>query len=302
MSATRLPNLVVAGVHKAGTTSLFTWLSWHPAIAGSSKKELHYFTPIRYGAQPGPVADYAHYFSGATPAHQYLLEASPSYLYGGAPLATAMETALEAPRILVVLRDPAKRFISFYKHLQSNLSIPENESFAAFMEESARYLDVDTIEDEYHQRGLREGRYINYLPAWQQQFGDRFKVVFFEALVANPLESLTDICNWLGLDAEPFLHHDFSAENQTTHYSNRLLHGLAVTANRTLEPLLRKSHGLKKRIRGLYYALNSGKLTEEVTDAHREELEATYASSNRALKNWLLANGYTQLPNWLEKA
>ena len=302
MGQERLPNLVVAGVHKAGTTSLFTWLTWHPHIAGSSKKELHYFTPIRYGGTPAPLSEYSKYFAGAQPDHRYLVEASPSYVYGGNQLAEALDETLPNARVIVLLRNPVKRFVSFYKHLRANLSIPEDELFAAFMSKSAAYVDADRIDDDYHQRGLREGHYINYLPEWAQQYGPRLKVVFFEHMVESPFNSLSDICTWLELDPEPYRHRDFSAENQTTHYNNRLLHGLAVATNRTLEPLLRKSHGLKKGIRSLYYKLNSGKLNEQVSEEQLRELEAHYASSNKALKQWLQAQGTTHLPTWLAQA
>jgi len=296
--STALPNLIVAGVHKAGSTSLFTWLSWHPDVGASSKKELHYFTPIRYGGEAAPLVEYSRYFNGLE-ERRYRLEASPSYFYGGKALAEAMDAALESPRVIVLLRNPAKRFVSFYKHLKANLSLPESETFADFLKQSEAFVEAGSIEDEYHQRGLREGHYIHYLPEWQEHFGDRSRVVFFEDLVANPEAGLTDLCQWLGLDAEPYRNRNFSAENQTTHYSNRLLHGLAVGANRALEPVLRKSHGLKKAIRKVYYSMNSGKLEETVSEAQHQWLAQHYAESNKALRAWLEANGHSQLPGWL---
>ena len=45
----RLPNLVVIGVSKAGTTSLFEYLGRHRDVGLSDLKELRYFTPLRYG-------------------------------------------------------------------------------------------------------------------------------------------------------------------------------------------------------------------------------------------------------------
>lgn len=301
MAQGQLPNLIIAGVHKAGSTSLFTWLGWHPHIATSSKKELHYFTPIRYGGQPAPLAEYSSYFS-ANAAAKWYVEASPSYMYGGEALARQLDETLPNAHVIVLLREPAARFVSFYKHLQSNLAIPQNESFAEFYQQSLQYVDVERIEDEYHQRGLREGFYANYLPAWFDRFGDRLQIVFFETLVGDPFNSLSHLCNWLQLDAEPYANRDFSAENKTTHYSNRALHQLAVGANRALEPLLRKSHGLKKGIRSLYYKVNKGKLQQQITEAQKQEVRALYASSNRELKKLMREKGYHNLPDWLANA
>jgi hypothetical protein len=43
----KLPNLIIAGAQKAGTSSLFWYLAQHPQICASDRKELRYFTPRR---------------------------------------------------------------------------------------------------------------------------------------------------------------------------------------------------------------------------------------------------------------
>ena len=75
---------IIAGVNKAGTTSLFVSLSTHPDVAPSSIKETRYFLPARYGAAARArrrcgTAYFAD--AGDRPVH---LEATPSYFYGGA--------------------------------------------------------------------------------------------------------------------------------------------------------------------------------------------------------------------------
>src|SRR5512142_1676251 len=40
---TRLPDFIVGGTEKAGTTSVFDWLSLHPQVAASSRKETDFF-------------------------------------------------------------------------------------------------------------------------------------------------------------------------------------------------------------------------------------------------------------------
>jgi hypothetical protein len=45
MSDLKLPNLIIGGVHKAGTTSVFTYLSMHPDVCGSSTKEIGFLCP-----------------------------------------------------------------------------------------------------------------------------------------------------------------------------------------------------------------------------------------------------------------
>ncbi len=62
--AERLPNLIIAGVGKAGTTSLFWYLSQHPGICASDVKEIQYFTPLSEGdGVLPPLSEYARHFA-----------------------------------------------------------------------------------------------------------------------------------------------------------------------------------------------------------------------------------------------
>src|SRR4051794_6897093 len=81
-SLSRLANLVVIGVNKAGTTSLFDYLGRHPDIGLSDVKELRYFSPLRYGESLEPLASYAEHFDHCL-QERYAVEATPSYFYGG---------------------------------------------------------------------------------------------------------------------------------------------------------------------------------------------------------------------------
>src|SRR5688500_8554449 len=58
----RLPNLIIAGVPKGGTTSLFRYLAQHPDICAARNKELRYFDAVRYGEPVAPLSSYAEHF------------------------------------------------------------------------------------------------------------------------------------------------------------------------------------------------------------------------------------------------
>src|SRR3954466_15902853 len=107
-SLSRLANLVVIGVNKAGTTSLFDYLGRHPDIGLSDLKELRYFTPLRYGEPLGPLDSYAQHFDHCV-EERYAVEATPGYFYGGRPLARAMHETCGSVRTVLSLREPADR-------------------------------------------------------------------------------------------------------------------------------------------------------------------------------------------------
>ena len=68
---------VIAGVNKAGTTSLFVSLSEHPDVVASAVKETRYFLPARWGAPLEPASVWDSYFA-AHPDRPVRLEATPA--------------------------------------------------------------------------------------------------------------------------------------------------------------------------------------------------------------------------------
>ena len=119
-----LPNALIIGAAKAGTTSLFDWLSQHPEIAPSRIKEVKYFDHNYsrginwYRAQFAPQRH-----------HKIILEASPSYLWN-APVPERVRGVLGAPKLIVLLRNPVDRAYSHYamKVRQDLESLPFEEA------------------------------------------------------------------------------------------------------------------------------------------------------------------------------
>jgi len=131
-----LPNLVIAGVAKAGTTSLFRYLAQHPEVCPSSVKEARYFTALRYGEPLAPVADYARLFASCR-GETYRMEATPGYFPGGRVVAQAIDELLPGSRVVVSLRDPVQRCWSWYRFVKSTARIPEQMGFPAYLDRCA---------------------------------------------------------------------------------------------------------------------------------------------------------------------
>ncbi|MCU1456012.1 MAG: hypothetical protein JWL73_104 [Actinomycetia bacterium] len=291
-------HVVIAGVNKAGTTSLFASLSEHPAIAPASIKETRYFLPARYGKPLAPRATYDEYFADAAPG-SVRLEATPSYFYGDAAVARAIDDALPDPRVVVVLREPVSRAISFFRYQKVRLRFAEDLPFADYLASADRLVDAD-FQDPANERymAVRGGSYADDLPAWLDQYGtERLRVVYFEDLVADPLRPLRDLAEWLELDPAG-IPTDLSSENQTTAFKLRTLQRVALFGNDRSERFLRKHMGLKRRLRSLYYRLN-GQRAEPIPDSVRAELATRFREPNARLAATMVAAGIP-LPGWLE--
>lgn len=289
MSNTKLPNLIIIGVHKSATTSLFMYLKEHPNVFGASKKEIHYFTPIRYGRGVQPIEEYAKYFQGWN-KEKYALEASPSYFYGQESIIVEMKKHLGDHKVILMLREPTARFISFYKHLKSKLLISESETFASFIEKSKEYVGKPIIESNPYSRAIQEGFYIDYILPWLEAYGKDLKIVFFEDL-KNTKTLMLELANWLSIDADFYENMDFTVENKTVYAKNKFLHKVALILNDIFESFFRRNSKMKKLLRSVYFSFNTSKVDETISENEISILKSIYDKPNQQLKVALEMNG-----------
>ena|ERR1051325_529510 len=86
MTQSNLPNFIIAGVNKSGTTSVFQYLHGHPQVCCSLDKETGYFLPLRYNQSLEPIRIYHEQFADCN-NKKIITEATPGYFYGGMKLA-----------------------------------------------------------------------------------------------------------------------------------------------------------------------------------------------------------------------
>lgn len=114
--ADALPNLVVIGAQKCGTSSLHRYLDLHPAIAMSKPKELKFF--VHADPTEERLAWYTHHFRADAPIRG---ESSPVYTYY--PFVTGvperMHGLIPEARLIYMVRDPIERAVSEYLHLKA---------------------------------------------------------------------------------------------------------------------------------------------------------------------------------------
>lgn len=114
-----LPDFIVIGAAKSGTSSLFSWLSQHPYVAAASRKEVEYFSfqydrGLDWYRYHFPyVSDRARF--AATHGREFLsFEASPYYLPHRLAPGRAAELLPDA-KLVVTMRNPVDRAYSAYQ-------------------------------------------------------------------------------------------------------------------------------------------------------------------------------------------
>jgi hypothetical protein len=293
---------IIAGVNKAGTTSLFVSLSTHPDVAPSSVKETRFFLPARYGESLPPAAEWDAYFTdaGDRPVH---LEATPSYFYGSAAVAEALRTRLVDPHALVVLREPVSRAISFFTYQKIRLRFPADYPITDYLATADRLTAADFRDpDNEKYMAFRGGCYAEYLPGWLDVLGtDHVRILDFDRLVRDQVTTLHETAAWLGLDPRRFPADALSSENRTTGFKSQGFQRVALAGNDKLERVLRRHPEVKRTLRAFYYRLNGRPTEESVPDSVLEDLAARYEAPNRQLAQQLDA-ARIPLPGWLSSS
>lgn len=300
VSKGRLPNLVIIGVSKAGTTSLFNYLGEHPDICNSDVKELRYFTPLRYGKSLEPIDIYTSHFRQCE-KQAYAVEATPGYFYGGHALAKGLRDTCPGVHALVSLRSPEERCWSWFRFVKSRLRIPKDMTIDEYLDRCEELRSVGKDGDPEHQAfwGLGGGCYAEWLEGWVNEFGDRFRILFFDDVVDDPRTTLTGICDWLSIDSGVVEDFRLNASNKTEQYQNQSLQRAAVTLNRRGERFFRRHQTTKRLLRRAYNSVNKAPSDNvALPEAARDRMAAFYRPHNLRLSQQLATLGLSVPADW----
>jgi hypothetical protein len=198
----RLPDFLIIGAQKSGTTSLYHYLVAHPSIAPAKAKGVHYFEEhygkgIRWYRSRFPV-DVNERLTG---------EATPEYLfYPHVPERVARD--LPAVRLIALLRNPIDRAYSHYQHERAlgaeTLSFPdalaaEDDRLRGELERAygdPEYLSHALLHHSYRSRGL----YADQLRRWLGVVPrERILILGSERLFDDPAGVTDEALSFLGL-------------------------------------------------------------------------------------------------------
>lgn len=290
--------VIIAGVNKAGTTSLFEYLAAHPDISPARIKELRYFTRLaRDGAVPDP-GEYDDLFNYRENS-RYRLEASPAYLCGGRRVAELVKSCLPDARIIVLLREPVERLLSLYNRAVAHSELPAHLSFRDFVDASLKWRPGETANYAYT-RGLRDGFYIDYLREWHALFGENLEILFTDDLKSDSRALTAGVCRWLGIDASLLASEPFEISNRTLHYRFRGIHSYITRWYMKTEAYWRRHPGVKRAIRRMYNRINGARAElPSIGPETLEFLHRVYAPYNAELREFLIERRIP-LPRWLK--
>ena len=251
--------LIIGGTSKAGTTSLFKYLSDHSQICPSSIKETRFFLDSDY---PLPsktrfsedLTGYASFFStNLSSPENVLLEATPDYLYS--KNAGRIADLLPNARLVFVLRDPVSRLISWFKYSKQRGLLGNSVSIDEYVH--MQLGNPVTRTTPTHLRVLEQGKYTKYLSAFYASMADRMLVLEFSELEKSPRRFVRKICDFVEIDAGSYDEYDFSIENVSYAAKYQKISNLYFSLRRKINYLVHDRKFLVSVLRGLNRPIKS---------------------------------------------
>jgi Sulfotransferase domain len=231
-----LPDFLIIGTQRGGTTSLYRHLKAHPCIGDTSNKDLHFFDRRFH---KGLTWYRGHFPTRLEKAYVRQVhkrpfvtgEASPSYLFHPyAPKRVAQ--VLPNVKIIVLLRNPVSRAYSQYHHAVElgfeRLSFEEaiqGEEERTVEEREKILQDGRYYSEEYkHRSYLSKGIYVEQLQAWMDLFPrEQFLIIKSEEFYADPAATFKQVLSFLNLpEAEVEMEKKEFKQYNTNTYSSKI--------------------------------------------------------------------------------
>ncbi|HBL11496.1 MAG TPA: sulfotransferase [Cyanobacteria bacterium UBA11162] len=291
----KMPNFIIIGAGKSGTTSLYKYLQEHPQIFIPSMKEVYFFA---FEGQSHPIGitnfkDYQALFQEAS-EEQVIGEVSSIYLFR--PQAPErIKYYLPDVKLIAILRNPADRAFSDYlmNLNRHNLSKSDKNSkpmrdFAELVKEKHYFIQI--------------GFYYEQLKRYYDRFDpSQIKVYLYEDLVTDARGLVRDIFRFVGVDdsfvPDTSQKHKVSGlpKNQAMHRlltKSSPMRSLAISILKPLMPAQLRQYIRDKIIDGLVKQnltrpQLSSALRQELIEIYREDILNLQNLINRDLSTWL---------------
>ncbi len=265
-SVNRLPNFLIIGVQKSGTTSIYNYLKAHPQVFMSTVKETDFFErdwenepPERQARKRNGVitlADYSRLFDGVTDEIA-VGEASPNYLLHYKVSAERIRQQIPDAKLIAILRNPVQRAYSDYL---MNVRDAIGKSHTSLGEQVKTRGESSYV--------LLKGRYYEQIKQFMTVFGpDQVKVFLYDDLRQDARGLMQEMYGFLGVD--PTFTPDTSKRAQTGQ----------VPKNQALNRLMRTENPLRSAVSGLLRVL----FPESIRRQLRSQLLKLNSQSKAAL-------------------
>ncbi len=192
-----LPDILIIGAMKAGTTSLYEYLIQHTRVESARVKEVHYFDREFDRSERW-------YRSHFGLPGRINLEASPSYMFYPA-VASRIRKILPNVKAIALLRNPVDRTWSHYHHNATRVKREhrpfEEAIHAALAAHAAEGMPHDYIEEDGRFYYIRRSLYAPQIKNWIDTFErENLLVLRAESMFRDPQSTVNTVCDFLEIE------------------------------------------------------------------------------------------------------
>lgn len=203
-----LPDVLIIGAMKGGTTSLYNYLIQHPEIGSGKNKEIRFFDDNYHKGLDWYRSQFP------LKSKKVTLEATPRYMFQNDAL-RRIKRALPRGKFIAVLREPVERAYSHYQHMVRRGR--EHRTFEEGVQVDMEYIKDGVFFGEKEPRSsyfsyLRRSLYAIQLKRFIKEFGkEQVLVMNSHHMFEDPQGAVDTVCDFLNLDH--FVLEDLSARN-----------------------------------------------------------------------------------------
>lgn len=281
----KLPNFLIIGAMKAGTTALHQCLKQHPEIYMSPVKETGFF--IR---DYKTIEEYSSFFPGAS-EEKAIGEVDPAYLVR-ANAHEKIARYLPKAKLIVILRDPADRAYSYFlmRYRQELYGLNDDQIFDYF---------THTIQKD--RLLIQEGFYYTYLQRYLSLFKrEQIKICLYDDFNLTPNILFRDIFSFLEVDENYQLDNLDTYHNKGGMIKNKFLFKSTNNIRNYFNTYAKKivPEVVNKKIYSIYNNLKNRNLIKapKLNPEIRQQLVKIYAEDILNLQNMIDRN----LEIWLK--
>jgi hypothetical protein len=228
--------IFIPGVRKCGTTTLFKALSRHPKISITKEKEPQFFALKRE-----LITKHLNWYIGLYNdiKSSYIMDGS-TVCFPCVYLPEFLKKQFENLKVIIIIRDPAKRAFSSYLQRHKQMPSEDKRSFNQILDEIEVLLNENSLEEaenimlenailnnklkttyfsvNFHRKRLGanfdsrfeettfiykyflESSYKRYINQYKSVLGSDLKILFFEDMVNNFDQSIRSVLKFLDLN------------------------------------------------------------------------------------------------------
>lgn len=293
-----LPNLLIVGAAKCGTTSLHNYLKQHPDIFMTEHKEPHFLINSEIGERR------VHKAVTTLETYEKMFETEADYKYKGE--SSVMYLAFPEfsiknikkyldpdVKIIIMLRNPIERAFAGYLHnLRYNPS--EDLSFEeAFDKSEERYHQIEDMTPDT--RYLHVGNYYSQVESFMTMFNDNVLVILYDDYVNNINLCLSNLFDFLAIDK-------ISIDTSKKHmvggwvFKSKFLRKLFIPQNnfklflKSVLPNKKIRQVLKQKMMNISTVKTpciSDEMHKKLTEYYRKDINSLSKLLNKELNHWI---------------